>query len=190
MSRQGIRVTGVDITASYLDELKAKAKRRNLKIPVMREDMRNISFANQFDAAGNLWTSFGYFEKESDNLRTLKRLYQAIKPGGRAVIQTINRDWIIRNFQESDWQEIRGIKLLESRKFDLETSTIKSTWTFISDKPPLSIDVNIRIYSYHELTNLFRKAGFVSIEGYADESGAPVEFKSRDMFVFGTKPRK
>jgi cyclopropane fatty-acyl-phospholipid synthase-like methyltransferase len=57
LAKNGIRVTGVDITSSYLDELSKRAKRRGLKINPVHADMRRINYDSEFDAAGNLWTS-------------------------------------------------------------------------------------------------------------------------------------
>ena len=88
LARKGIRVTGVDIAPYYLDELASKARRRGLSVELHEGDMRDTDFHNRFDAAANLWTSFGYFEKESDNQKVLKRMYQAIKPGGRFLLRS------------------------------------------------------------------------------------------------------
>ena len=88
LARKGIRVTGVDIMPPYLKELEKRARRAKLKIPTVHSDMRRINFENHFDAAANIWTSFGYFEKESDNLLVLKKYY---KDRGRIRLQPANR---------------------------------------------------------------------------------------------------
>ena len=49
--------------------------------------MRRIPLRGEFDAAINLWTSFGYFEKPSDDLKTLRGIARALKPGARPIAQ-------------------------------------------------------------------------------------------------------
>jgi 2-polyprenyl-3-methyl-5-hydroxy-6-metoxy-1,4-benzoquinol methylase len=120
LARKGIRVTGVDIMPAYLDELQQRAARAKVKIPTVHSDMRRINFENRFDAAGNLWTSFGYFEKESDNLLVLKKYCKALKPGGRFFMTIINRDWVMANFSSSDYMETGKLKVIETRQFDYE----------------------------------------------------------------------
>jgi len=189
MARKGIRITGVDITGSYLDELGAVAKRRGLRMDLVQADMRRINFDKQFDAAGNLWTSFGYFEKESDNLLVLKKMYRALKPGEKFLLHLINRDWIMANFEPSGWSEVNGIKILEKRGFDSDTSISRSEWIFIKNGQEETHTASIRLYAYHELITMFRKVGFVDIEGYSSTKDEPISRDQRMMFVFGTRPK-
>jgi len=190
LARKGIRVTGVDITQSYLDELSKKAKRSGLKIDVARADMRRINYDSQFDAGGNLWTSFGFFEKETDNRLVVKKMYQALKPGGRFMLHVINRDWIMANYRARGWQEAGGVKSIEERYFDYRTSVNHGTWNFIKDGEEKSFYVPIRMYSFHELIAMFESVGFVDIEGYGSEKEEPVSIDRQMMYVIGTKPRR
>jgi ubiquinone/menaquinone biosynthesis C-methylase UbiE len=187
MAARGIKVTGVDFMASYLEEIRIKAARRGLKLELQQNDMRRIDYKNRFDAAANLWTSFGYFVKESDDLLVLKKMWTALKPGGKFMLHVINRDWIITNFSASDWFEIAGLKVLEKRSFDYATSTSRGTWCFIKDGKEKAHDVSIRMYSYHELIAMFRKVGFIDIQGFGSIKDEPISRECRMMFVIGTK---
>jgi ubiquinone/menaquinone biosynthesis C-methylase UbiE len=188
LARAGIRVTGVDVTKSYLDELSRKVKRQGLKMDLHLQDMRRIKFDSRFDACGNLWTSFGYFEKESDNQLVLKKMYRALKSGGKFLLQVINRDWIMAHFDPTDWYEAGSGKVLEKRGFDYATSTSTGVWTFIDDGKESTHETAIRMYSYHELIAMFERVGFVNIEGYGSIKGEPISRKLPDMFVIGTRP--
>ncbi len=189
LAKAGVKVTGVDVTATYLEEMQAVAQRRGLKITSHLKDMRRIDFQNRFHAAGNLWTSIGYFEKESDNLLAIKKMFRALRPGGRFVLHTINRDWIIRNFSPSDWSEIGGIRILETRGFDLAESKSKSIWRFLKDGEEKKLEASIRMYAFHEVIAMLKAAGFVDIEGFGSVKEGPITFDSRMMWVFGTKPK-
>ncbi len=190
MAQKGIKVTGVDITESYLAELKNKAQKNNLKITTVHSDMRRIDFKNEFHAAGNLWTSFGFFEKDSDNILTLKKIYQALKSGGKFILHVINRDWIMVNYTTTTWYEVNNMKVLEERYFDFATSTSRGKWIFLGKEKEKEIFVDIRMYSYHELLNIFRKIGFVDIAGYGSVNDEPISSKLRMMFIIASKPEK
>ena len=187
LAKKGIKITGVDIMPSYLAELSEKASKAKLPIKLFHLDMRKINFENQFDAVGNLWTSFGYFKKESDNMLVLKKLYKALKPGGKFVIQVINRDWIMKNFASNGWSEIAGAKVLEKRNFDFEKSISTSEWIFIKDGQEKSIETYIRMYSFHEFKQMLEKVGFTNIVGYGSLKSEPINFDSREMFIFADK---
>ena len=188
LAKKGIKVTGIDIVPSYLEELATKAKRGKLNINLVEADMRRIDFKEKFEAAGNLWTSFGYFEKESDNRLVLKKVFRALKPGGRFMLHMINRDWVITNFQKTDWMEIDGIKLLEDRSFDYQKSFSHERWHFVKDGREISYDTRIRMYSFHELFAMFESVGFRGVEGYSSEKDEPITRSSRMMWITGRKP--
>ena len=189
LARKGIKVTGVDITPSFLEELAGKTDRRGLKITLRHSDMRRIGFDREFDAAGNLGASFGYFRKESDDRLTLRKMYQALKPGGKFMLQLTNRDWIIATFTPRDWFEVRGAKVLQTRTFDYATSTLRSTWHFVKDGREVTHDYPVRIYSYHELLAMMRSVGFVSIEGFGSPKDDPISRDKRMMYIIGTRPK-
>lgn len=190
LAKAGIRVTGIDLNQEYLDELIAKAKRAKLEIPTARADMRRINYKNKFDAAGNLWTSFGYFEDERENVRVLKKIYEALKPGGRFCLHVVNRDFIIAHYTDKDWQEMGEVLFTESRTFDYAKSINRAVWTVREPGSTTRHEIGIRMYSYHELITMFRKVGFVDIEGFGSTKDEPISRKTIMMWVFGTKPKK
>jgi 2-polyprenyl-3-methyl-5-hydroxy-6-metoxy-1,4-benzoquinol methylase len=189
LAMSGVRVTGVDLIQSYLDDLQKRAGKRNLKIKTVCCDMRRINFDNEFDAGANLWTSFGYFEKESDNLLVLKKAWQALKPGGKFMVHTINRDWIMADFTTHNWFPVNENLIIIQNTFDYETSMLRSTWKFVNEGKITSHDLAIRIYTCHELRGLFERAGFTDIAGFGGMEDEPISRKNRMMFVVGTKPK-
>jgi ubiquinone/menaquinone biosynthesis C-methylase UbiE len=195
-AKRGIRVTGVDITHSYLDELADKARRLKLKMDLVHRDMRRINFNSQFDAAGNLWTSFGYFEKDSDNLLVLKRIFRALKPGGKFMLHIINRDWIMANYQPRGWMELKDRrgksigKMVDERRFDYRTATSHGTYYFFKDGREIVRESHLRVYSFHELVQMMEAVGFVDTEGFGSVKDAPISYLSQMMFVIGTKPTR
>jgi len=187
LARKGIRVAGVDIIGEYLDEVAVKARRQKLPITLIESDMRRIDFESEYDAAGNICTSFGYFARESDNLLVLKKLYKALKPEGKILIQTINRDWLIKNFTPRDWSEIDNIKIFQSRVIDYQSSVLVGRWRFLKNGEDREFEVKLRLYSYHELYNMMVMAGFKNIQGFGSTKDDPIGSNNRMMFVVGEK---
>lgn len=189
LAKKGIRVVGSDLCGEYLDELKFKARKARVQIETVLSDMRKIDFKNRFDTAGHLWTSFGYFESERQNLLVLKKMYQALKPGGRFCLHTVNRDWILAYYTDTEWQDLGSTLFTLRRKFDFATSTNRAVWTFYRDGNPSVHQVNVRMYSYHELIAMFKQVGFVNIEGFGSTDDAPISQHTMMMWIFGVKPR-
>lgn len=67
--------------------------------------MSHLEWAEgKFDVILNLFSSFGFFKMERENKKVLKAFVQALKPGGKIVIQTINRECVLKNFIPFCWE--------------------------------------------------------------------------------------
>ena len=90
---------------------------------------------------------------------------QSLKPGGRFLVDTPIMESLFPRFDRRDWTWVqvggRRIRILEEREFDLETSRVESTWTFIEpDGSVKDATLSTRLYGYRELCDLLRQAGF------------------------------
>ncbi|MEW6016055.1 MAG: class I SAM-dependent methyltransferase [Candidatus Zixiibacteriota bacterium] len=188
LAQSRLKVTAVDITRSYLEELQETASGKKVKVETVLEDMRKLKFQNRFDAALNLGTSLGFFEDEKDNLMVLRRLYQALKPGGQIMLHLINRDWLITNFESRGWLQFGDAISLESREFDYARSANKVQWSFLKNGELQTHYVTLRVYSYHELIAILKKVGFVDITGTGSVNDEPIDRSRRWMWIVGRKP--
>lgn len=101
---------GFDVTGSDLSEnsIKEASKSANETLRFKVHDMRD-SFEEKYDAIFNLFTSFGYFEKDEDNLKTLKSIKESLTEYGFAVIDFMNVDFVIDNLVPSEIKTVEGI---------------------------------------------------------------------------------
>jgi SAM-dependent methyltransferase len=103
--KQGFTVTGVDLSEESIRYAKQYEK-PNLHFQV--HDMC-LPYPEKFDAVFNLFTSFGYFEQESDNLRTIKAIKAELKTGGYGVIDFLNVELAIKNLIPSEKKKVGNI---------------------------------------------------------------------------------
>ena len=66
-------------------------------------------FGEKFDAIFNLFTSFGYFENENDNLRTLKAIHKDLDVHGTGVIDFLNVPYVVDTLVPEETKTIGGI---------------------------------------------------------------------------------
>tara|TARA_R100000935_G_C2813066_1_gene155970 strand:+ start:560 stop:1291 length:732 start_codon:yes stop_codon:yes gene_type:complete len=105
LSKQGFDVTGVDLSKESIEYAK-QYENDNLHFAV--HDMCE-PYPHMFDAVFNLFTSFGYFESEKDNLRTIKAINAELKPNGHGVIDFLNVHLAIKNLVPQEEKTIDGI---------------------------------------------------------------------------------
>ena len=168
MAKTGLQMTGVDLTAGYLRKARQTARKKRLDIHFVRCDMREVDFQNEFHAAFNWFGSFGYFS-DADNLAFAKRIFLALKPGGRFLIEGINKSWLLAHFRQHLEQTIAGIRIVHRNKWDPKTGRVLSSWTFHSHSESERRRISMRIYNGSEMRSLLQSAGFRDIKLY----GAP-----------------
>jgi SAM-dependent methyltransferase len=82
----GARCFGVDLSASLL-----RVARKVTDAPLVRADMRRLPIRPaSMDLTVNLFTSFGYFERDEEHDATLAEMASTIRPGGWFVMDLLN----------------------------------------------------------------------------------------------------
>ena len=71
-----------------------------------------------FDAVFNLFTSFGYFENDEDNLKTLKAIKANLNDTGFGVIDFMNTEYVIKNLVAKNTKTVDGIDFHQTRIFE------------------------------------------------------------------------
>ncbi|MGV3459434.1 MAG: class I SAM-dependent DNA methyltransferase [Flavobacterium sp.] len=105
LNKIGYDVTGADLSENSIAEAK---KQENSKLHFTVHDMRE-PFNEKFDAIFNLFTSFGYFENDSDNLLTLKAICESLGEYGFGVIDFMNVNHVINNLVPEETKTVEGI---------------------------------------------------------------------------------
>lgn len=113
LNELGYDVTGADISENSINAAQ-KSEKSNLHF--MRHDMRE-PFPQKFDAVFNLFTSFGYFDDDADNLKTLISIRESLTETGFAVIDFMNVKNVIANLVAEEVKEVAGITFHIKRYF-------------------------------------------------------------------------
>ncbi len=188
LARRGYHVTGVDRTEQYLAEARKKAEAEGLQIEFVRTDMRDFVRARSFDAAINLFTSFGYFEDPEEDRRVAKHLYESLKPGGRLLIDLMGKEVAARVFHARDWfRENDGSLFLQERRVTKDWSWLENKWTLIKDGQVFEFEFSHRPYSAAELVELLRECGFRTTRVCGNLAGAQYDNEATRLVVVAQK---
>ena len=98
-------VTGADLSENSITEA---SKFANEKLHFKVHDMRE-PFEEKYDAIFNLFTSFGYFEDDTDNYKTLKAIHNSLTENGFAVLDFMNVDYVLENLVPDEIKSVDGI---------------------------------------------------------------------------------
>lgn len=171
LARLGYRTLGVDLSPAYIGRARERAEQEGVaaRAEYLVGDMRDLSRAipaekRPFDAAMNLWTSFGYYGEDAD-LGFLQALASVVRPGGIFVLYVVNRDWVVRHFEPQGYEEFEDLVHIEDRRLDLDAAWMRNRWRFFRKRGKdlvgvASMDIEHRIYDLHELRSLFERGGW------------------------------
>lgn len=163
LRNRGVRVIGLDLSAYLLD--RAAGAHAG---PAARGDMRRLPFPDaSFDALYNVFTSFGYFS-EAENMGVLEEFARVLRPGGRFLLETINRDAVVAAgppFPRRIWHRGEGRYLLDEIDFEPATSRWVTRRIFARDEGTFrETGFSVRAYTEREMRGLLGEAGFAEIE--------------------------
>jgi len=190
LAKRGYNVTGLDRSRLFLKKAGREALKRGIEnVDFIQGDMRKIPFKEQFDAVINMFTAFGYFEKETDNLLVLEGISNTLKAGSKFLIQLMSRDWLIRNFRERDWREgENGLLCLEERRFDFKTGRNNAREILIyPDGTRKEKHLSLRMYDLTELKGMLDGTGLNIQRVYGDFDRGDHIWNSRDMIIVAKK---
>jgi SAM-dependent methyltransferase len=121
LAKRGFDVTGFDLS-NYLigqaNKMKKSLKERNLKLKFLIKDMRNFNFKKSFDIVINIFSSFGYFEYDTENFKVFENVNSSLKKNGYFVFDFLNESHLRKNLIKKDFVIINGKKILQKRRIE------------------------------------------------------------------------
>ncbi|MEO0143488.1 MAG: class I SAM-dependent methyltransferase [candidate division WOR-3 bacterium] len=186
LAELGHNVTGVDINSDFLEIAKNEAKEKGLSVEYIMEDMRKISFYEEFDRVLLLFTSFGYFE-DNENFLVLKNVANALKPNGLFCFDILNRDTFLKNFPPYIVEEKGNDLMIDRITFDSTTGRIYNRRIYIRDGKRKDAPFFVRLYNPTEIKELLKRVGLSIQKIYADFDSKPFTSESKRIVIIALK---
>ncbi len=191
LAKRGLDVTAQDLSQDYLEQALRATQDEGVSLTAVHSDMRRIPFEAAFDAVINMFTAFGYLESEEEDARVLQQIARALKPGGRFLLDLINREWVVSNYVQNEWRRASdGAIYLEHRELDLVAGRNHVTFTVILPNGARREmeGHHVRVYTLTEVIAMLQRAGLTFKRAYGGFSGEPYAVDTRRMIVVGKKP--
>jgi SAM-dependent methyltransferase len=188
LRRRGYRVTGIDRVKSYLEAARDAATREGLEVELIEQDVRRFELPQTFDGAINMYTSFGYFEDQNDNLRMATNIRKSLKAGRRLLIQTEGKEIMARDYRPREWYRH------DDGSIGLQERTIRDGWEMMDTRwmllrgGRLEWDgvVSSRIYSAAEMRALLHAAGFAKVNVFGSLAGTAYDDSAGHLVAVAT----
>ncbi|MEM7087057.1 MAG: class I SAM-dependent methyltransferase [Bacteroidota bacterium] len=177
LNELGYDVIGVDLSSSSI----AHAKQFENQTLHFKEHDMCVPYPKKFDAVFNLFTSFGYFEAEEDNLRTIKAIKAELKSGGYGVIDFLNAEIVIKNLISSEVKVVEHISF-NIKKYIQDGHIIKDIH-FEDDGIPYNFTEKVKALTLNDFQQYFSQAGVVLKHCFGDYRLSPFDAASSERLI-------
>ena len=159
----GYNVTGVDLSPKSIETAKSFSNSKlNFFVHDMREKIANQSFNYVF----NLFTSFGYFENQDDNLRVLSSIKSYLEPQGKVIIDFMNATNVVNNLVASETIIKQGITFSIER--EVSEDIINKRISFAVQGKKFYFEERVQALNLKKFTEFCNKAGFSIVKVFGN----------------------
>ncbi len=176
LARLGAVVLGVDQSETMI----ATADQRRGDLPpdrlrYLRHDLRQPLLESGFDVALNVFTSFGYGTEDED-LAIFRTLHDAVRPGGRVLVETNHRDLMCAFIARGSKFSLRlpdGTLFLDEAQFDSLSGVSRLNWYWHGPRGSGEKHADWRCYTPTQILTLLQRAGLQFQSAFSGFSNAP-----------------
>lgn len=184
LADKGYYVTGIDISENSINEAK-RSEKENLHFFI--QDMRTPFHGKKFDAVFNLFTSFGYFENETDDLKIISAIHDELNESGIFVIDFLNSVKTEKELIHHESKKIEGITFKIRR--ELKDGFFQKHISFTAHSKEYSFTEKVRNYNFSDLANILNATGLQINATFGDYSLSPFDERNSERLIIIAQKR-
>jgi len=179
LADKGFNVIGTDLSEPFI-RYANQFKREGLEF--LRQDMRSAPPRNDFDIVLNLFTAFGYFNDQADDLLVLQQIYQSLNPGGILVLDYLNIQFALKHLIPIEIIQQNGLEIKINRahegnritkRIDIEDSGVTHHY-----------QESIHCLYEQDFLKLFAETNFRVLECWGNYESKPFEVSTAERMVW------
>jgi ubiquinone/menaquinone biosynthesis C-methylase UbiE len=148
----GARCFGLDLSATLL-----RVARQVTDAPLIRADMRQLPVRpSSMHLTVNLFTSFGYFERDTEHRTALEEMISTVQPGGWFVIDFLNSAAVRRELIPEETVQLQGQAVRVTRSVSPDGRYVCKSIHAREGKHYLE---RVRLFEPEQITAMLESAG-------------------------------
>ncbi len=181
LAKYGLSVSGCDLSPNSIEEAKRIS---SSDIHFFVHDMRN-ALPEKYIFVFNLFTSFGYFESQLENLKVLQSVHNALLPDGLLVLDFMNVEKVKANLKSEETIQRDSIAFSIRRK--IENGIIIKDISFTDHEKAYSFQERVQALTEKDFEKLLTDAKFVITKKAGDYQLTPFDEKNSDRLILFCK---
>lgn len=181
LNQKGFKVEGCDLSSQSIAHANGF---RNDSLQFFEHDMRN-RLPKRYNYIFNLFTSFGYFNELSENLKVLNSVSGALIPNGILVIDFMNASKVISNLAQDEEKTVDGLTFRIKRR--VENDIIVKSISFNVDGEPHQYEERVQALKLEQFKSMLSKVGLIIDNIFGDYDLNPFDINSSDRLIIVAK---
>lgn len=177
----GYTVTGVDLSDVLLEE--ARKLDAQHKVRFLQGDMREVPLDGTYDAVVNLFTSFGYFEDDEENIKVLREMHRLLKPQGKFIIDFLNPEYVKSHLVPFSSRVEGGTTIEETRKIE-DGFVRKSIVVKEQGTEERSYLEQVKLFSLEAFRDMLDRSGLEVDHVYGDYNASAYDRERSKRMIF------
>lgn len=185
LNSKGLQVVGLDLSKESIAEAQ---KSNNERLQFYVHDMREVFAQQQFDFILNLFTSFGYFESETENLIAIQAMATALKKEGKLVIDFFNPYKVMQHLVPAEMKQVEGIMFYITR--EIQQNFIVKKIDFTYEEQAYHFEEKVKAIDLEEFTEYCLLAGLQITQVFGDYKLAPYDEQTSERLIIVAEKKK
>ncbi len=198
-SRGFSHLTGIDRSRYLIRLARKRARQQGVHIQFSEGDARKVRLPERsLDCVLLMGNSFGYFEREADDVAVLESVKRVLKSEGKLVLDIVDGGWMKSHFEPRSWEWIdQNHMVCRERSLSSDGKRIISREVIVHAEMGVLADQFYaeRLYTAAEIQTILERLGFRNLNVHANvisEStrGQDLGMMANRLFVFAQGPVK
>lgn len=180
-AQRGCEVVGVDASPLLIQEAQQRLKQHpEVKVQFLMRDMRHLENLGLFDLAISMFTSFGYFETDEDNMTVLANVRAHLKTDGKFFLDYLNPNDITKRIVPYEERIVKGEKVEIHRR--IENGFIVKQILF----PGRSYQEKVKLYDHRTIEKMLKASRLPVVQSWSGYRGEPWHEKGERQLILAS----
>ena len=187
LAKRGFQLTGLDISAEFLQILKERTKAEQLAVETIEGDLLTTALSPSFDGAYCLGNGFGYVNYEGMNT-FVRNVSAALKPNARFIINSgLVAESILTNFPKTNRYVLGDLIMDIHNLYSIEDSCMVTELTYTQGELTEKHYFKHYVFTLSEIKRLLQRHGLRTIAVYNSTDMTDYQLGDQQMYLVAEK---
>ena len=189
LARKGFTVTGVDRTRFLLDKARARARAAKVRVEWVEMDTRDFVRPDAFDLVLSMFTSFGYFDDKTQDVKVLRNIFSSLRLSGVLVVDVMGKERLAKILQPTTSDVLPdGTVLVQRHEVFDDWTRVRNEWILVRNGRARSFKFHHALYSGQEMRERLEAVGFTDVRLHGTFEGDAYGPNAQRLIAIARKP--